>query len=259
MLRFCNLASGSAGNATLVEASDGLSRTRVLIDCGLGWRQLGAALARHGLTPDDVNAVIVTHEHGDHVGSAPLLVQRHGVALWASAGTAQAMRDAGYEGTCRVARDGQTLSIGALQILPFTVPHDAREPLQLRCSDGARDLGILTDLGHVTPYVLSQLAHCHALMLESNHDPAMLAASRYPPFLKRRVGGLHGHLSNEQAAAALTSLRHAALNTVVAAHLSERNNLPTLAQAAFSAALGCGPEDVWVAQRHGLAAGWLTV
>lgn len=259
MLRFCNLASGSAGNATLVEASDGLSRTRVLVDCGLGWRQLSAALARCGLTPDDIDAVFVTHEHGDHVGCAPLLAQRHGAALWASAGTAQAMRDAGYGGPTHVARDGQTQSMGALQIRPFTVPHDAREPLQLRCSDGARDLGILTDLGHITPYVLDQLARCHALMLESNHDPEMLAASRYPPFLKRRVAGQYGHLSNAQAAAALTSLHHGALNTVVAAHLSERNNEPALVQAAFSSVLGCQAEDVWVAQRDGLSVGWLTV
>ena len=259
MLRFCNLASGSAGNATLVEASDGLSRTLVLIDCGLGWRQLAAALARCALTPDDIDAVFITHEHGDHVGSAPRLATRHRAALWTSAGTAEAMRAAGYEGPAQIARDGQLLSIGALQIRPFTVPHDAREPLQLRCSDGARDLGILTDLGHVTPYVLDQLAHCHALMLESNHDPAMLAASRYPPFLKRRVGGAHGHLSNDQAAAALAHLRHDALRQVVAAHLSERNNLPLLARAALSEALGCAPKDVLVAGRDGLAEGRLTV
>ena len=141
MLRFRSLASGSAGNATLVEATEGTHRTRVLIDCGLGWRQLQAALARCDLTADDVDAVFITHEHGDHVGSAPLLAQRHRAALWTSAGTAQALRDAGYEGPANIARDGQMLAIGALQIRPFTVPHDAREPLQLRCTDGARDLG----------------------------------------------------------------------------------------------------------------------
>ena len=259
MLRFRSLASGSAGNATLVEATEGTQRTRVLIDCGLGWRQLQAALARCDLTADDVDAVFITHEHGDHVGSAPLLAQRHRAALWTSAGTAQALRDAGYEGPANIARDGQMLAIGALHIRPFTVPHDAREPLQLRCTDGARDLGILTDLGHVTPYVLRQLARCHALMLEANHDPAMLAASRYPPFLKRRVGGEHGHLSNDQAAAALAHLNHDALTTLVAAHLSERNNLPMLARSALASALNCAPKDVLVAERHGMAEGWLTV
>ena len=259
MLRFRNLASGSAGNATLVEASDGLARTLVLIDCGLGWRQLSAALAHCALTPEDIDAVFVTHEHGDHVGSAPLLAARHRAALWTSAGTAEAMRVGGFEGAVQIARDGQVFSIGALQIRPFTVPHDAREPLQLRCSDGARDLGILTDLGHVTPYVINQLAQCHALMLESNHDPAMLATSRYPEFLKRRVSGAHGHLSNEQAATALAQLRHDALNTVVAAHLSERNNLPLLARGALAAALNCAPKDILVAERHGMAEGWLTV
>ena len=259
MLRFRSLASGSAGNATLIEASDGLHRTLALVDCGLGWRQLGAALARCGLTPDDIDAVFITHEHGDHVGCAPLLVQRHRAVLWTSAGTGQAIREAGHDVPMQVARDGQALAIGALRIHPFTVPHDAREPLQLRCTDGARDLGILTDLGHVTAYVLAQLAGCHALMLESNHDPALLAASRYPPFLKRRVAGPHGHLSNEQAASALLGLRHVALSTVVAAHLSERNNLPLLARTALAAALGSAPEDVLVAERHGMAEGWLTV
>ena len=259
MLRFCNLASGSAGNATVVEATDGLARTRILIDCGLGWRQLAVALARQGLAPEDIDAVFITHEHADHVGSAPLLAQRHGTQLWASAGTAQALRDMGYDGPTHLARDATVVSIGALCIHPFTVPHDAREPLQLRCSDGARTLGVLTDLGHITPHVLAQLAQCHALMLESNHDPAMLAASRYPPFLKRRVSGPHGHLSNAQAAATLAQLRHGALNTVVAAHLSERNNLPALVRQAFSAALDCAPGEVLVAQRHGLDTGWLTV
>ena len=108
------------------------------------------------------------------------------------------------------------------------------------------------ELGHVTPHVLGRLAGCHALMLESNHDPDMLARSRYPDFLKRRVGGPHGHLSNAQAAHALRALRHDRLGTVVAAHLSERNNLPQLVRDAFADALGCASGDVLVTSRHGL-------
>ena len=257
MLRFRSLASGSAGNATLIEASDGLHRTLALVDCGLGWRQLGAALARCGLTPDDIDAVFITHEHGDHVGCAPLLVQRHRAVLWTSTGTGQAIREAGHDVPMQVARDGQALAIGALCIQPFTVPHDAREPLQLRCTDGARDLGILTDLGHVTAYVLAQLAGCHALMLESNHCPDLLALSHYPPFLKRRVGGAHGHLSNAQSLQALAQLHHHALRTVVGAHLSEHNNRPDLVQQGFAQVLGCAPAEVLVSNRHGL--GWLSV
>lgn len=268
MLRFCSLASGSAGNATLVEASDGARRpTRLLIDCGLGPQALQQRLAACGLTPQELDGIFITHEHADHVGCAPALAARHRIPLWASAGTLQALREgnASHGGgdappiICHTARDGQPLAIGALQLLPFTVPHDAREPLQLRCTDGQRSLGLLTDLGHLTAHALRQLQGCHALILESNHDPALLAASRYPPFLKRRIAGPHGHLSNAQATEALRQLHHAQLSIVVGAHLSERNNQPALARAALAAALGCAPQDILLASRHGLACGWLPV
>lgn len=258
MLRFRSLASGSAGNATLIEAADGPGRrTHVLVDCGLGWRQLLASLAALGLGPADLDAVFLTHEHGDHVGCAPALSARHGVPIWASAGTRAALADADPAATFRIARDDEAIAIGALQLQPFTVPHDAREPLQLRCTDGARSLGILTDLGHVTPHALARLAGCHALLLESNHEPELLARSTYPDFLKRRIAGAHGHLSNAQAAAALGQLRHDALGLVVAAHLSERNNRPALARRALAAALGCAEHEVLVSSRRGLD--WLAV
>ena len=257
MLRFRSLASGSSGNATLIEGSDGLHRTRVLVDCGLGLRQLMARLAVEGIGPADLHGIFITHEHGDHIGCAPMLVARYGVPLWTSAGTAQYAAFAGLESALNLVRDGQVFAIGGLQLHPFTVPHDAREPLQLRCTDGDRVLGLMTDIGHVTGHALAALAGCHALVLESNHDVELLAQSRYPDFLKRRVGGQHGHLSNVQAAAALGALHHDRLNTVVAAHLSERNNRPELVSRAFAAVLGCGEADVLLAERHGR--GWLDV
>ena len=257
MLRFRSLASGSSGNATLIEGSDGLHRTRVLVDCGLGLRQLIARLAVEGIGPADLDGIFITHEHGDHIGCAPMLVARYGVPLWTSAGTAQYAAFAGLESALNLVRDGQLFAIGGIQFHPFTVPHDAREPLQLRCTDGERVLGLMTDIGHVTGHALAALAGCHALVLESNHDVELLAQSRYPDFLKRRVGGQHGHLSNVQAAAALGALRHDRLNTVVAAHLSERNNRPDLVSRAFAAVLGCGEADVLLAERHGR--GWLDV
>ncbi len=257
MLRFRSLASGSSGNATLIEGSDGLHRTRVLVDCGLGLRQLLARLAVEGIGPADLDGIFITHEHGDHIGCAPMLVARYGVPLWTSAGTAQYAAFAGLESALNLVRDGQVFAIGGLQLHPFTVPHDAREPLQLRCTDGDRVLGLMTDIGHVTGHALAALAGCHALVLESNHDAELLAQSRYPDFLKRRVGGQHGHLSNVQAAAALGALHHDRLNTVVAAHLSERNNRPELVTRAFAAVLGCGEADVLLAERHGR--GWLDV
>jgi phosphoribosyl 1,2-cyclic phosphodiesterase len=148
-------------------------------------------------------------------------------------------------------RDGQTLACGDLQIFPFTVPHDAREPLQLRCSDGNRQLGIVTDLGHITPHVVAALQGCHALMLESNHDPEMLERSAYPSFLKQRVGGAWGHLANHAAADLLRQVKHTGLNHVLAAHLSERNNTPELARACLSEVMGCAPQDIDVAAPQG--------
>lgn len=257
MLRFCSLASGSSGNATLVEAFDGVHRTRILIDCGLGTRQLDERLAHAGLRASELDAIFITHEHGDHIGSALTVAGRHGIPLWMSAGTLAGVPRAASMPPVQFASDGQTLVIRGLRIQPFTVPHDTREPLQLSCTDGDRRLGILTDLGHVTAHVLAHLAGCHALMLESNHCPDMLARSRYPNFLKARVGGAHGHLSNAQAAQALAALRHDGLRTVVGAHLSERNNLPELVRSGFAAVLGCAASEVLLSSRRGL--GWLSV
>lgn len=245
MLRFRSLASGSSGNATLIEASDGTTSTRVLVDCGLGIRQIEERLLRCGLDgAHQLNAIFITHEHSDHIGCALSLSKRHHVPLWMSAGTWRAL-EAPAEGLAlTLVKDGEHVAIGDVQLRPFTVPHDAQEPLQLNCTDGARSLGVLTDLGHVPPHVLNNLRGCHALLLECNHDPDLLARSSYPPFLKRRVGGSHGHLNNGQAAHTLQALLHEKLHTVIAGHLSERNNHPDLAQAALSQVLNCPPGEV---------------
>lgn len=262
MLRFASLGSGSSGNATLVEARSGHARaSRVLIDCGLGWRALQAALVARGVPLGELDAVFITHEHSDHTACARRL-HALGIPLYTSSGTRAALRAAGLQeggGAIHTVRDGQDVPIGALLLQPFTVPHDAREPLQLHCSDGARRLGVMTDCGHFTVHAARQLAGCHALVLEANHDPDMLAAGRYPAFLKRRIAGAHGHLSNAQAAAALAQLAHGALHCVVAAHLSEHNNLPELARSAFARALGCKAGDITAATRHGAPAEWYGV
>ncbi len=258
MLRFRSLGSGSSGNATVVEASSAHQVTRLLVDCGLTLRQLDLRLARAGLQASDIHAVFVTHEHGDHIGSARQLALRQRLPVWMSHGTYQGVGCPDFEGMLNLAADGSAIPLGELSVTPFTVPHDAREPLQLRCSDGASSLGILTDLGHATRHVLDHLARCHALLLECNHDADLLAGSSYPPFLKRRVGGDHGHLSNADAAQIALSLHHAGLATVVAAHLSRQNNRPELARAALAAALGRCDADVGVADPV-LGTDWFTV
>ena len=244
-MRFCSLGSGSTGNATLVEARSGTTVSRVLVDCGLSLRELEARLARAGLAASELDAVFVTHEHGDHVGCALPLAQRHGVALWMSRGTWRAIGEP--EWPVNFARDGQAIALGDLELLPYTVPHDAEEPLQACFSDGALRLGVLTDAGSITPHLLDHLRGCHALLLECNHDLEMLARSRYPASLKARVGGRFGHLSNDTAAQILSACRHEGLRHVVAAHLSEQNNCPELALAALAEACGATAPDLRVA------------
>lgn len=247
MLRFRSLGSGSTGNATLVEATSGGSTTRLMIDCGFGVRQLDVRLASAGLKVSDLDAIFITHEHGDHIGCAHSVSVRHRIPIWMSEGTWLATGARDFDGRLNFARDGLSIDLGGLRIDPFTVPHDAREPLQLTCGDGARRLGILTDLGHATPYVLERLAGLDALLLESNHDSDLLAGSGYPAFLKQRVGGQYGHLSNSAAAAIARAVHHDGLRHVVAAHLSEQNNRPELVQLSLGAALGCSAGEVLTA------------
>jgi phosphoribosyl 1,2-cyclic phosphodiesterase len=257
-MRFCSLGSGSSGNATVVEAGSGATRTALLVDCGFTLRELEARMLRADVAPEEISAVFVTHEHGDHVGCAVAFARRHGVPLWMSRGTWTAIGAPDLDGLLRIARDGEAIAVGMLELRPFTVPHDAREPLQLRCSDGAKTLGLLTDCGSVTPHVLAHLERCEALLIECNHDRGMLAASSYPASLKARIGGSHGHLANEAAAQILEASVHGALRHIVAAHLSEQNNRPARARAALAAACRGRPEDIVVADPL-LGSGWLAL
>jgi len=244
MLRFCSLGSGSSGNATLVEAHGGITVTRMLVDCGFTQRELRARLARAGLTIDDIDAIFVTHEHGDHVGCAVSLARRHGIPLWMSRGTWRAVGAPELPDLVHFARDGESITIGDLLLSPYTVPHDAREPLQPRFSDGAVHLGVLTDVGSMTAHLIEKLQGCDALLLECNHDLAMLAASRYPASLKARISGRYGHLSNDAAAQILSACLHDGLRHIVAAHLSRENNRPELALAALAEVSGADASEI---------------
>ncbi len=258
-MRFCSLGSGSSGNALVIEAGSGSTRSRVLVDCGFSQRVFESRLARAGLVPGDLDAVFVTHEHGDHIGSAVGLARRHGLALWMSHGTWRAVGSPSLPGDrLRFARDGEAIAVGDLELQPFTVPHDALEPLQLACTDGHRRLGVLTDTGASTPHLLARLQQCHALVLECNHDRGLLAKSRYPASLKARIGGEYGHLANDSAAQILARCLHPGLRHVVAAHLSRENNSPALAAEVLSAACGAQPGDIVVADPL-TGVDWLTI
>lgn len=254
-LRFASLGSGSSGNGLIAEAG----RSRLLLDCGFSARDTAARLARHGLEPGDLSGIIVTHEHDDHLGGVFGFARRHRIPVWITHGTLVAARegkggvDAGVE--VNLVHGEERFAIGDLEVLPFTVPHDAREPVQYVISNGAWRLGVLTDAGCSTPHIEATLSTCHALVLEANHDIDMLWNGDYPQSLKSRVSGRLGHLDNAAAAGILSAVAHPGLRHVIAAHLSERNNRPELARAAFAAALGCAPDWVAVATQ-GEGFGW---
>jgi len=251
VLRFCSLGSGSEGNALVVEAGDGASRTRVLLDNGFNGRQLGLRLARAGLALDDLDAIVLTHEHSDHVGGVATLMNRRRLPVYCSAGTAQA---AALDDGVVALQAGAAVAIGALRLEPYAVAHDAAEPLQYVFGDGARRLGVLTDVGAPDCGVIAALGGVDALLLECNHDVTMLHAGHYPHFLKQRILGSRGHLSNNQAADLLAALDRSRLQFIACAHLSRRHNTKVLARAALAAVLGCGEGEVRVAdQDEGLA------
>ncbi|NTX28245.1 MBL fold metallo-hydrolase [Burkholderia pyrrocinia] len=246
-MRFASLGSGSEGNALVVEASSGTTTTRVLLDCGFSAKEVERRLGRLNLGIDDLDAILITHEHSDHVGSALTLARRASLPLYMSWGTARAVGADEADVDLHVLWGDETASIRDLAVMPYTVPHDAREPLQFVFMDGCRRLGVLTDVGMATSHITAVLSGCDALVLESNHDTAMLAASRYPQSLKARIGGNHGHLSNDAAADILASLERSRLQHLVAAHLSQQNNLPELARQAFAGVLGTSGDEVVVA------------
>ena len=248
-MRFAVLGSGSRGNGMVVE----VGTTLLLLDCGLSVLQVKRRLAGLGKTPDDLAAIVVTHEHSDHVSGVAGLARAYDLPVWATAGTASAAGLAELA-DCRVFDCHAPFAVAEVEVMPFPVPHDAREPSQFVFGDGGRRLGLLTDVGSLTPHIVECLDGCDALVLECNHDVAMLAAGHYPPSLKQRVGGRHGHLSNDQAAELLGRLNGTKLQHVVAAHLSDKNNQPHLAQQALADTLGCAPEWIAVAdQDQGLA------
>jgi len=252
-IRFASLGSGSRGNCLVVHSG----QTLVMVDCGFSVSETERRLARLSLTPEDIDAVLITHEHSDHVGSAAAFSRRHHKSVWLTAGTYDALRDTDFH-ALRIIHAHEPLDLGDLHIDPYPVPHDAREPCQFLFSDGARRLGLLTDAGSVTPHMRRLLDGCDALLLECNHDTAMLAAGPYPESLKRRVGGDLGHLANTQAEALLAELDTSRLNHLLAMHVSEKNNTETLALEALSRALGCTPDWLDVA-RQGEGFGWREV
>ena len=242
MLRFASLASGSKGNCLVAEVGG----TRLLVDCGLNLRDTERRLARLNLMPSEIDGILVTHEHGDHACGAFDFAAAHGATVYLTHGTLGALGAEGkvIEGVKTVILEKKSLTIDGMEVIPFTVPHDAREPVQFVLSDGAARLGVLTDIGSPTAHVEQTLSGCDALVLECNYDLEMLWSGAYPRWLKERIAGPFGHLDNGQSERLLGALDCSRLKHVICAHLSQQNNRRELARAALARAMGC--EESWI-------------
>jgi len=254
-LRFSSLGSGSEGNALLVE----VGQTLVLLDCGFGLQDSVSRLARLGVCPEQLSGIVVTHEHGDHIGGVAKLARKYDLPVWLTHGTLRCQPKAFYDIVRLNEIDThREFAIGDIEIIPYPVPHDAAEPVQFVFSDGTRRLAVLTDTGSSTAHIEQTLSGCNALVLECNHDSDMLMKGDYPFALKQRVGGRFGHLNNHEAAGILSRLDVSNLQHLIAAHLSRKNNTPDLAVRALCGALDC--EESWIGvatQDEGFA--WLEI
>ncbi len=222
-MRFCVLASGSKGNATFVESGT----TRLLIDAGLSGKAIEARLAAIGVDPATLAAILVTHEHQDHVCGVGVLSRRFNLPVFANQATiAAAGKGLAKLAACHPFATGTTFSFQDLVIHPFAISHDAAEPVGFILDDGCCLLGYCTDTGTVSHLMRHRLARCHGLILESNHDPLLLKTGPYSEALKQRVRSNVGHLTNREAAELIAALRHEAFQHVVLAHISETNNRP---------------------------------
>jgi len=220
-MRFASLGSGSRGNSTLVEHNNDC----LMVDCGFSVKDSVRRLHRLGKTPEDITAILVTHEHSDHwKGVLPLAV-KYSINIYMTAGCLKGAKAnlSDYRGI-RLIDSHRCFNIGEIEVKPVPVPHDAREPVQYIFSNSHHQLGILTDIGSITPYVRAEYHECDALLIEANHDINMLRNGDYPKFLKDRVGSQWGHLNNKQTASLIESLAQNRLQHLVIAHISQRNN-----------------------------------
>jgi phosphoribosyl 1,2-cyclic phosphodiesterase len=225
-MKFCVLASGSKGNATYLESGG----TSILIDAGMSGIELQKRLASIGVELSAIDAILVTHEHNDHVQGVGVLSRRAKIPVYANSATfAAASKTINKIYACNEFETGGPFQLRNLEIHPFSISHDTEDPVGFRVSDGNISLGYCTDTGKVSRLMLHRLACCQGLVLESNHDIGMLQSGKYPPYLKQRIRSSQGHLDNIEAATFLHELVHEKLQHVVLAHLSEENNQPEIA------------------------------
>ena len=251
-LALASLGSGSRGNATLIKSANAL----LLIDCGFTIKETERRLHNMGHQPQDIDAILVTHEHSDHIKGVGPFARKYQLPVYLTHGTGQ------YDGLKKITRmhhinTHRPFFIGDIEVTPVTVPHDAREPCQFVFRHDNKTAGVLTDLGSITPHVAEQYRRCDALMLECNHCSEMLSMGPYPISLKQRVGGNWGHLNNHQAANLLSEIEVDQLQHLVISHVSEKNNTEILARNAIRRVYGTEKPLIMASQDDGIA--WLDI
>lgn len=252
-MQFAILGSGSRGNASLIETAEAC----VMVDCGFSMKETEARLAKLERQPANITAILVTHEHADHIKGAGAFARKHKVPVYMTRGTAKSRLLGELPDWQRFSPE-QEFALHDLHIQSFPVPHDAREPCQFVFTDGDRRFAMLTDTGSSTSHIEQLLSGCHGMLLECNHDTDMLAESSYPVSLKKRISGGYGHLSNTQAADFLQAIDTDKLQQLVLAHLSEQNNTPELALEAVSEALDSEPDSIEIAKQDAIL-DWRTI
>ncbi len=244
-MRFASLGSGSRGNATLVSHKG----TTLLVDCGFSARETEKRLQRLAVATENLTAILITHEHSDHINGVRVLARKYKLPVYATVGTASCLAADVMELVTEFSSH-QRFTINDIEINPFPVPHDAREPSQFVFNTGEHRLGLLTDVGMSTPVIEQALFGCDALLLEANHDMEMLDNSIYPEHLKYRVAGRLGHLNNVQSAKLLEKIDTSSLQHIIAMHLSENNNSPNLVMPLFAQALNCDQSWIGIANQN---------
>lgn len=232
-MQLSSLGSGSKGNATVLNMG-GLT---LMIDCGFGLKDTVSRLESIDRMPDEVDAILVTHEHTDHISGVEALAARFGIPVYMTKGTSNSWKSRGRV-VPNVISAEQKFTIGKVEVLPVAVPHDAREPVQFVFCHAKSKVGVLTDLGSLTPHVVDAYTDCHALLVEANHDLEMLSNGPYPASLKRRVAGPWGHLNNQQTAELVNLVNvNKRLKHLIVGHISQQNNLSELAADALDASI----------------------
>ncbi len=230
MMRMMSIASGSSGNCIYI----GSDTTHILVDAGTTKKRIEEGLKDLGLTGEDLSAILVTHEHSDHISGLGVMHRGYPTPIFSTGGTLEQVGRCKTLGRLsrevfREINEDEAFQIGDLEILPFRISHDAAQPVGYRINCGDKSVAVVTDLGHYNHYLVERLQGLHAVLIESNHDVHMLQAGPYPYPLKRRIMGERGHLSNESCGQFLGEILHDHLNHIVLGHLSKENNMEELA------------------------------